>query len=311
MKKDARIFVAGHRGMVGSAAVRLLEKEGYTNIITKTRQELNLVDTLAVKNFFESEKPDYVILAAAKVGGIKANSEYQADFLYENLMIECNVIHNAYLSGVKKLCYLGSSCIYPRECPQPIKEEYMLTGPLEPTNEGYAVAKIAGYKMAYYYAKQHGFNTISLMPCNLYGTNDCFDLDKSHVLSALVKRFVDAVDEGRSELVLWGTGSAMREFMNVDDLAKAIFFLMENWNEPEIINTGTAEELSIKELALKIANQTGFTGELIWDSSKPDGMPRKCMDISKLKKLGFKHEISLDEGIERMIKEYRALKACE
>ena len=305
MNKSDKIYIAGHNGMVGSACLRLYKEKGFLNIITRSSSELDLRNSQEVSTFFDSEKPDYVILAAAKVGGIKYNNTHQAEFLYENLMIEANVIHNAYLSNVKKLCYLGSSCIYPCECPQPIKEEYLLTGPLEPTNEGYAVAKIAGFKMAYYYAKQYGFNTISLMPCNLYGKNDCFDLDKSHVLSALIKRFVDAVDENKDSVTLWGTGIAKREFLNVDDTASAIYHLMENWNNPYFMNVGSGKEITIKDLALLIAKETGFNGSVKWDSTKPDGMLRKCMDISKLKATGFQPKISLTKGIKNLIVEYK------
>ncbi len=304
MKKSSKIYIAGHNGMVGSAILRKLSSDGYSNLITRTSKELDLRNSQEVAGFFNKEKPEYVFLAAAKVGGININSKEPASFLYDNIMISANVIHQAHTCGIKKLCYLGSSCIYPRECPQPMKEEYLLTGPLEPTNEGYAVAKLAGYKMAYYYAKQYGMNTISLMPCNLYGKNDHFDLEKSHVLSALVRRFCDAVAEGKPEVTLWGTGVARREFMNVDDLADAAIFLMQRLNSPEIINIGTGTDISIKELAAKIATATGYSGKILWDSSKPDGMLRKCLDISKLNALRFKAKISLDEGIRQMINEY-------
>jgi GDP-L-fucose synthase len=308
MDKSDKIYIAGHKGMVGSACLRLYKEKGFSNIITRSSKDLDLRDSNAVSDFFKTERPDYVILAAAKVGGIKYNSTHQAEFLYENLMIEANVIHNSYINAVKKLCYLGSSCIYPCECPQPIKEDYLLTGPLEPTNEGYAVAKIAGFKMAYYYAKQYAFNTISLMPCNLYGTNDCFDLEKSHVLSALIKRFVDAVDKNKDSITLWGTGIAKREFLNVDDTASAIYHLMKNWNDPNFMNIGSGKEITIKDLALLIAEETGFQGKINWDSSKPDGMLRKCMDISRLNATGFKPKISLIEGISRLVNEYKELK---
>ena len=307
MKKTSKIYVAGHLGMVGSAIVRQLIKEDYDNIITKTHDELDLCIQKDVKEFFDVEKPDYVFLAAARVGGINANSKHLAEFLYDNLMIQNNVIHHAYLSGVKKLCFLGSSCIYPRLCPQPMKEEYFLTGPFEPTNEGYAIAKSAGYKLCNYYTRQYGFETISLMPCNLYGTNDNFNLETSHVLSALVKRFCDAVKTDSREITLWGTGVALREFMNVDDLARICVYLMNNLNDPEFINIGTGSEISIKDLAYKIADMAGFKGEIKWDTSKPDGMPRKLMDISRLKKIGIEGQISLDEGIKKMIAEYRAI----
>ncbi|HOK05347.1 MAG TPA: GDP-L-fucose synthase [Victivallales bacterium] len=305
MNKKSKIYIAGHTGMVGSAIYRKLVSENYSNIITRTHNELDLRNSQAVYDFFNREKPEIVFLAAAKVGGIKANNTRPAEFLYDNLMIAANVIECARLSAVKKLCYLGSSCIYPKNCPQPIKEDYLLTGPLEPTNEGYAIAKIAGYKMAYYYSKQYGMNNISLMPCNLYGINDNFDLESSHVFSSLVKRFCDAVKEGKKEVCLWGTGSARREFMNVEDFASAAILLMQKLNSPEIINVGTGEDISIKDLAEKIASYAGFKGKIIWDSSMPDGMPRKCMDVSKLKSLGFTAQISLDEGIKQMIKYYQ------
>jgi GDP-L-fucose synthase len=304
MDINAKIYVAGHQGMVGSGIVRCLSKEGYNNIVTRTFSELNLCVQENVASFFKIEKPDYVFLAAAKVGGINANSKYPAEFLYENLMIQNNVIHQAYLSGVKKLCFLGSSCIYPRECPQPMKEKYFFTGPFESTNEGYAIAKSAGYKLCSYYTKQYGFKTISLMPCNLYGTNDNFNLVTSHVLSALVKRFSDAVNAEKNTVTLWGTGVALREFLHVDDLAKICVYLMNNYDDSEFINVGSGKEICIKDLAYKIAGFAGFKGKINWDSSKPDGMPRKLMDISKLNKVGIEPEISLDEGIKIMIQEY-------
>ena len=307
MNNNSKIYVAGHRGMVGSAILRLLISQGFSNIITKTHKELDLTNQNAVSLFFAKEKPDFVFLAAAKVGGINANSKYQAEFLYENLMIQNNVISSAYKNGVKKLCFLGSSCIYPRECPQPMKEEYFLTGPFEPTNEGYAIAKSAGYKLCQFYSQQYKFNTISLMPCNLYGTNDDFDLETCHVLSALVKRFCDAVDQNKSEITLWGTGSALREFLHVEDLAEMCVHLMQNYNKPEFINTGSGKEISIKNLAEKIAELAGFTGKINWDSTKPDGMPRKLMDTSKLNSLGISPKISLEEGIKMTINEYRGL----
>jgi len=309
MEKNSRIYVAGHRGMVGSAVLRFLEKEGYKNLIVRSRQELDLTDSIAVKKFFDDEKPEYVVLAAAKVGGINANMKHPAEFLYENLSIQNNIIHQAYLHKVKKLCFLGSSCIYPRECPQPIREDYLLTGPLEPTNEGYAIAKIAGYKLCYYYSKQYGMNTISLMPCNLYGKNDDFNLESCHVFSALTRRFTDAADESKKEVTVWGTGTPRREFLNVDDLAAAVLFLMETHDSPEFINVGSGIDISIKELAEKIAAEAGFKGEIVWDSSKPDGMLKKCMDINKIKSLGWKPEIDLDKGIKQMVFEYRRLKA--
>ncbi len=308
IREEDKIFVAGHNGMVGSAVVRQFQKRGFTNLVLKSRKELNLIDTGAVKRFFDEEQPDIVIDAAARVGGIKANNEHKAEFLFENLAIQNNIIHQAFLHKVKKLCFLGSSCIYPRECPQPMKEEYLLTGALEPTNEGYALAKIAGLKMVEYYHRQYGFPGISLMPCNLYGTNDCFELDKSHVISALIKKTVDAVDAGNDRVPIWGTGKALRELLHVDDAAAAIVFMLEYYDEPEFINVGYGEEISIKDLAELIAEKAGFKGALEWDASKPDGMPRKCMDVSRMKALGFTPQISLTEGIERTIAEYRELK---
>ena len=308
MNKNDKVYIAGHRGMVGSAVLRLLQREGFTNIITKTRQELDLTNQEKTAEFFYIEKPEIVIIAAAKVGGINSNMKQQADFLYQNLTIQNNLIYQSYISGVKKLCFLGSSCIYPRECPQPIKEEYLLTGPLEPTNEGYAIAKIAGYKLCYYYAKQYGMNTVSLMPCNLYGQNDDFDLENCHVLSALVKRFTDAADRGNAEITLWGSGKPRREFLHVDDLARAVFFIMNNLNAPEIVNVGPGSDTAISELAEKISLYTGFRGKINWDTSKPDGMMRKCMDVSKISGMGWKPSISLDEGIKEMISEYRKIR---
>lgn len=308
MEKDGKIFVAGHRGMVGSAVVRMLTAHGYANIITRSRTELDLRDRTAVTAFFRDFKPDYVVLSAARVGGIEDNRRHCAEFLIENLEIQNNVIYQAYAAGVKKLCFLGSSCIYPRECPQPIREDYLLTGPLEPTNEGYAIAKIAGYKLGYYLYKQYGFNVISLMPCNLYGTNDHFDLEKAHVLSSLVRRFTDAVDDGAASVTLWGTGIARREFLHVDDLAEATVMMMNTWNEPEFVNIGSGVDITIRELAETIASLSGFKGAIMWDASKPDGMLRKCMDVGKMKSIGFNPGISLEEGIKRTIAEYRELK---
>ena len=308
MIKTDKIFVAGHNGMVGSAIVRLLEKRGFDKLILRSSKELDLRDFLAVEKFFEAETPDVVILAAARVGGIQANVDHPAEFLYENLAIQNNVIHQSYLNGVKKFCFLGSSCIYPRECPQPMKEEYLLTGPLEPTNEGYALAKIAGIKMIEFYWKQYGFCGINVMPCNLYGTNDSFDPLHAHVLSALVKKFVDAADNKAQSVTMWGTGTARREFMHVDDAAEAILFLMEYYDSPQLINIGWGEDVSIKELALLIAQKAGFEGELIWDTTKPDGMLRKCMDVSRIKTLGYAPKITLKKGIQKTIVEYRELK---
>jgi len=303
-----KVFVAGSNGMVGSAVVRLLSTNHKYDIIVRNRKELDLLDSIAVSNFFAVEKIDIVILAAAKVGGIQANMTKPGQFLFENLQIQNNVIHQAYLNNVKKLVFLGSSCIYPKECPQPMKEDYILTGKLEPTNEGYAIAKIAGLKMCEVYKKQYGFDSISLMPCNLYGPNDSFDLQHSHVLSALVKRFSDAVANGLDEITLWGTGIAKREFMHVDDLAKALVFLMENYHDAEMINVGTGTDISIKELAELIADKAGFKGTISWDASKPDGMLKKCMDVSKLNALGFKPEITLSDGIDQMINIYKTIK---
>jgi GDP-L-fucose synthase len=309
MNFSDRIFVAGHRGLVGSALLRTLQNQGFNNLLTASKQELDLRDAQAVKHFFGVERPDYIILAAAKVGGIQANRQYPADFIYDNLMIESNIIHHAAQSGVKKIAVLGSSCIYPRECPQPMKEEYLLTGPLEPTNEAYAIAKIAGLRMAQYYNQQYGLCAINPMPCNLYGPNDSFDPQHSHVLSALVKKFTDAVDEGKPEVVLWGTGAALREFLHVKDLADALLFLMDKWDSPEVINIGTGTDISIKALAEMIAAKVHYTGAITWDTTMPDGMPRKCLDVSKLSALGFHPTISLDEGIDGVIEEYRQLRA--
>ncbi|MCA9035289.1 MAG: GDP-L-fucose synthase [Planctomycetaceae bacterium] len=304
-----RIFVAGHRGMVGAAIVRSLNRTQTAEILTRTRAELDLCNREAVQDFLSAERPDVVILAAARVGGIQANLDAPAEFIYENLQIQNSVIHGSWVAGVRKLCFLGSSCIYPRLCPQPMKEEYLLTGPVEPTNEGYAIAKIAGLKMAQAYHRQYGMDVLCAMPCNLYGPNDSFDLQKSHVLSALVRRFVDAHDSQIPSLTLWGTGAARREFMHVDDLAEAVLFAMEHWQSPEVINIGTGVDVSIRELAEAIAAEVGFKGELKWDTSKPDGMPRKCMDVSRLQSLGYESRISLSEGIRQMISEYRCIKS--
>lgn len=305
MDKNAKIFICGHRGMVGSACVRKFEKEGYANLLKRTHSELDLRNQAAVKDFFDAERPDYVIFAGARVGGIMANKLHCAEFLLENLEIQNNVIMQSYLHGVKKFCFLGSSCIYPCNAPQPIREEYLLTGPLEPTNEGYALAKIAGYKLCLYLSRQYGWDTISLMPCNLYGTNDTYDLLNGHVFPTLVRRFVEAVREKRDEVVLWGTGRPYREFLHVDDLADAVYLLMQNYSDPEIINVGYGSDITIRELAEKIAAAAGFRGIISWDASKPDGMFRKLMDSGKVQKLGWKPTISLDEGIKRAVAEYR------
>lgn len=298
MEKTAKIYIAGHRGLVGSGLVRRLQADGYENLILRTSRELDLTKQAEVEKFFEAERPEYVFLAAARVGGILANNTYRADFIYQNLMIQSSVVHASYKSGVKKLLFLGSSCIYPRLCPQPMKEEYLLTGPLEPTNEPYAIAKIAGIRMCQAYNSQYGTNYISLMPTNLYGINDNFDLETSHVLPAMVRKFHEARVNG-VPVRLWGTGAAMREFLNVDDLADAALFLMKAYDSSEIINVGTGTESTIKELAELIRGIVGFAGEVIWDSSKPDGTPRKILDCSRLAALGWTPKISLEQGIRR------------
>lgn len=306
MQKDPKIYVAGHRGLVGSAIVRNLESQGYANIIKKTREELDLLNQQAVTEFFATEKPEYVFLAAAKVGGILANKENPADFIHRNLVIQNNVINTAYRNGVKKLVFLGSSCIYPKLAPQPIKEDYLLTGPLEESNDAYAIAKIAGIKMCQSYNKQYGTNYISLMPTNLYGQNDNFDLQTSHVLPALIRRFHEAKISNAPSVTLWGTGSPMREFLHVDDMADASVFLMNNYDGSEIVNVGTGEDVTIKELAELIRDIVGYTGELTWDTTKPDGTPRKLLDVSKLQNLGWKHKISLKDGIQQTYHWYLA-----
>jgi GDP-L-fucose synthase len=297
MEKTSCIYVAGHRGMVGSAIVRKLESEGYTNIIVRTSKELDLRDHSSVKYFFQTENPEYVFLAAAKVGGIVANNTYRADFLYDNLAIQSNIIHESYKIGVKKLLFLGSSCIYPKMCPQPIKEEYLLTGLLEKTNEPYAIAKIAGLKLCEAYRDQYSCNFISVMPTNLYGPNDNYDLKNSHVLPALIRKFYEAKSNNIPTVEIWGTGSPMREFLHVDDLAEACCFLMLRYNEKEFVNIGTGTDLSIKELAQLVMKVSDYKGELHFDASKPDGTPRKLLDVSRIHNLGWKHRISLEEGI--------------
>jgi GDP-L-fucose synthase len=297
MEKNNKIFVAGHRGMVGSAIVRKLKAEGFQQIITRSSKELDLRSQQAVNAFFETERPDYVFLAAAKVGGIHANNVYRAQFLYENLMIESNIIHAAHVNGVTKLLFLGSSCIYPKLAPQPIREEYLLTGLLEQTNEPYAIAKIAGIKLCEAYRDQYGDNFISAMPTNLYGQGDNYHLENSHVVPALLRKFDSAVKDGLPQVEVWGTGKPLREFMYVDDLADACFFLMDNYNEKDFVNVGTGEEVTIGELAGTVAEVTGFKGEIIFNSDKPDGTPRKLMDSAKLHGLGWKHRISLKEGL--------------
>jgi len=300
MDKTSKIFIAGHRGMVGSAIFRKLKREGYSNLVTRTSVELDLKDQMAVADFFIKEKPEYVFLAAAKVGGIIANNTFRADFLYENLSIQNNVIHQSYLNGVKKLLFLGSSCIYPKHAPQPIKEEYLLTGLLETTNEPYAIAKIAGIKMCEAYRAQYGCNFISVMPTNLYGFNDNYHPQNSHVLPALIRKFHEAKLSSADHVTILGTGSPRREFLFSDDLANACYFLMHNYNEAGMINVGTGEDLTIKDLALLIQKIIGFEGDLIFDLSRPDGTPRKLLDVSKLHSKGWKHEIKLEEGI-RMV----------
>ncbi len=297
MEKNAKIYVAGHRGMVGSAIFRKLQAEGYPNLLVRSSQEVDLRNQQAVADFFAAEKPDYVFLAAAKVGGIVANNTYRADFLYENLAIQNNVIHQAYLHGVKKLLFLGSSCIYPKLAPQPLKEEYLLTGLLEPTNEPYAIAKIAGIKLCDAYRDQYGCNFISVMPTNLYGYNDNYHPENSHVLPALIRKFHEAKTSGAANVTVWGTGSPLREFLFADDLADACYFLMQEYNEAGLVNIGTGHDLSIKDLALLIKEVVGFTGDLVFDTSKPDGTPRKLLDVSKLHTLGWKHRIALQEGL--------------
>lgn len=299
MNKKDKIYVAGHRGMVGSAIVRKLNEEGFSNIVTKSSSELDLRNQREVKDFFENEKPAYVFLAAAKVGGIMANNTYKAEFLYDNLLIETNIIDAAYKNDVTKLLFLGSSCIYPKLAPQPLKEEYLLSGYLEATNEPYAIAKIAGIKLCEYYREQFGCNYISVMPTNLYGPNDNYDLQNSHVLPALLRKFHTAKINGDPSVTVWGSGSPKREFLYVDDLANACYYLMLNYDEKQFLNIGTGEDLTILELAELIKKITGFEGEIIWDSTKPDGTPRKLMDVSKAHSLGWKHEINLEEGIKK------------
>ncbi len=297
MQPTDKIFVAGHRGMVGSAIVRKLAAEGYTNIITKTSAELDLRNQQAVDDFFATEKPDYVFLAAAKVGGIMANNTYRAEFLYDNLLIESNIIHAAYKNDVKKLLFLGSSCIYPKLAPQPLKEEYLLTGLLETTNEPYAIAKITGIKLCEAYRDQYGCNFISAMPTNLYGPNDNYDLQSSHVLPALIRKFHEAKSNGHATVTLWGSGTPKREFLYVDDLANACYHLMLHYNEKLFVNIGTGEDLSIAELATLIKDIVGYEGTITWDRSKPDGTPRKLMDVSRINSFGWKYTVGLEQGI--------------
>ncbi len=303
MDRKAKIYVAGHSGMVGSAICKELASQGYGNIVFRTSAELDLTDQSSVNQFFKEEKPDHVFLAAARVGGIRANNEYRAEFIYNNLVIQCNVIHASYKAGVSKLLFLGSSCIYPKHASQPLKEEYLLTGDLEPTNEMYAIAKIAGIKMCDAYRSQYGCNFISIMPTNLYGTNDNFDLQNSHVLPALLRKFHEAKLNNEPSVQVWGTGKAKREFMHVDDLSKACLFLMENYDEAGSVNVGTGEEITIEELAHSIRDIVGYDGEITFDTSMPDGTPRKLLDVSKLLSLGWKHGIALNEGITKVYEE--------
>jgi GDP-L-fucose synthase len=302
--KDSKIYVAGHRGMVGSALVRTLEAKGYINILTRTREELDLLDQRAVYDFLQVEKPDYIFIAAAKVGGIVANNTYRADFIYQNLQIETNLIHGAHLAGIQRLMFLGSSCIYPRDCPQPIKEEYLLTGPLEPTNEAYAIAKIAGIKLCEAYNHQHGRQYISVMPTNLYGINDNYDLETSHVLPALIRKAHEAKVRGDKALTVWGTGTPRREFLFADDLADACVFLMEKDYSGPLLNVGTGEDITIRELAETISNVTGFEGDLRFDASKPDGTPRKLLNVDPLKMLGWVARTGMSESIATSYQDY-------
>lgn len=297
MELSSKIYVAGHRGMVGSAIVRALQREGYTNIVTKTRAALDLLNQSAVADFFEHEKPEYVFLAAAKVGGIMANNTYRADFLYENLLIETNIIHSAYRSGVKKLLFLGSSCIYPKMAPQPLKEEYLLSGFLEPTNEPYAIAKIAGIKLCEAYRDQYGCNFISAMPTNMYGPNDNYHPENSHVLPALIRKFHEAKTANQNTVTVWGDGSPLREFLYADDLADALLFLMLHYNDKLFVNVGYGEDISIGDLARLVKETVGFDGDIVFDTSKPNGTPRKLMDSSRLFSLGWKPSVSLTEGV--------------
>ena len=305
MNIQDKIYIAGHRGMVGSSIIRLLQKKGYTNIVTRTSKELDLRNQQAVNDFFAAEKPDYVVLAAAKVGGIVANNTYRAEFIYDNLMMEANIIHAAYVNKVTKLLFLGSSCIYPKLAPQPLKEEYLLQGYLEHTNQPYAIAKIAGIELCDSYRFQYGCNFISAMPTNLYGPNDNYDLEKSHVLPALLRKFITAKRNGATSVELWGTGAPKREFLHVDDLAAACYFLLENYNEKGLVNIGCGEDVSILELAQLVKKTVAFKGEIVFDTSKPDGTPRKLMDISKIKSFGWQPSISLEDGIASVYQEIK------
>ena len=306
MQKDSKIYVAGHKGMVGSAILRELERQGYTNIITRTHSELDLTRQADVEAFFEREKPEYVFVASAKVGGIAANSQAPADFMYVNMMIEMNVIHSAFMNNCKKLEFLGSSCIYPRECPQPIKEEYLLSGYLEKTNEGYALAKISGLKYCEYLNTQYGTDYISVMPCNLYGPNDNYHPENSHVMPALIRRFHEAKIYGKKSVTCWGDGSPLREFLYVDDLAELCVFLMNNYSGNETINAGTGLEITIKGLTELVAEVVGYDGEILWDTSKPNGTPRKVLDVSKATSLGWKYKTNLKDGIKLAYEDFKA-----
>lgn len=305
MNKQDKIYIAGHRGMVGSAILRALQAQGYSNFLLRTSGELDLRNQQAVADFFVKEKPDYVFLAAAKVGGIIANNTFRGDFIYENLMIQNNVIHQAYVNQVKKLMFLGSSCIYPKLAPQPLKEDYLLTGLLEPTNEPYAIAKIAGIKMCDGYRSQYGCNFISVMPTNLYGPNDNYDLNNSHVLPAMLRKFITAKRNGDQSVTIWGTGSPKREFLHANDLAEACLFLMENYNDSGLVNIGIGDDISILDLARLVKKIVGFEGQILMDTTKPDGTPRKLMDVSKLNGLGWKAKIALEEGIQKVYKEIK------
>jgi GDP-L-fucose synthase len=305
MEKDSKIYVAGHRGLVGSSIVRRLQEEGYTNFVLKSKQELDLRDQQAVKNFFSTELPEYVFLCAAKVGGINWNWTNPGEFIYDNLQIQTNVIDAAYRSGAKKLLFLGSACIYPKVTPQPIKEEYLLTAPLEPTNEGYALAKITGLRMCEYYRRQYNFNAISCMPANLYGINDNFIPEHGHVIPGIITKMHNAIKNGEDSIECWGDGTPTREFLYVDDLADACYWLMQNYNEKEFVNVGSDEELTIRDLVEKLTKEFGFTGNVIWNKDKPNGTPRRKMDNSKLKSLGWNAKVNFDEGLKRTIAWYK------
>ncbi len=305
MNKNSKIFIAGHKGLVGSAILRLLQKENYENIITRTKEELDLRNFVKVEKFFKKERPDYVFLAAAKVAGIKANNQYPAEFLLENLRIQNNVIEQSYLTKVKKLIFLGSNCVYPRSSSQPMKEEYLFTGWPEPTNEGYAIAKLAGLRLVQYYGKEYGMKSLNVMPCSLFGPNDSFDPEKSHVITAMVKKFIDAKENKEKRVTFWGTGTVKREYLHVDDLARALLFLLDNYDSTEVINIGSGMEITIKQLSHKIATLADFKGKILWDTTKPDGVRRKCLDITKLKSLGFSTMIPFETGLLQVINNYR------